>query len=206
MRSFFLTTSFLLFTLFALKAQSSIQNISTFTDTRDNQVYSIITFNREVGRGVIHSHTWMTQNINYKMAESYCYYNDEKNCEKYGRLYTWKAAKDACPSGWHLPTDVEWQRLIHQFSDGGLIGREPANVYKALSEGGNSNFSALIGGNRRGGDGEFDNLGEFGFYWSAAEVDTGDVWLYGFDKMRSRVSRRDSSNKANAFSCRCIKD
>ncbi|MBR2469344.1 MAG: hypothetical protein IKB43_04220 [Fibrobacter sp.] len=46
---------------------------------------------------------WMAENLNYRTQDSYCYQDDETNCSKYGRLYTWNAAKMACPSGWHLP-------------------------------------------------------------------------------------------------------
>ena len=36
---------------------------------------------------------WMTQNLNIKIQDSYCYEDKEENCRKYGRLYTFKAAK-----------------------------------------------------------------------------------------------------------------
>lgn len=31
------------------------------------------------------------------------------NFSTYGMLYNWIAAKTACPSGRHLPTDAEWK-------------------------------------------------------------------------------------------------
>ena len=40
----------------------------------------------------------------------------DSNCEEYGRLYTWEAAKRACESlgkGWRLPTDEEWKVLAN---------------------------------------------------------------------------------------------
>lgn len=79
-----------------------------------------------------------TENLNCAYSEgtarSYCYGNDPTNCEKYDRLYTWSAAMDsaavfgdggkgcgygvkctptypvrgACPEGWHLPSNAEW--------------------------------------------------------------------------------------------------
>ena len=46
--------------------------------------------------------TWMAENLNVKTDSSWCYDNDEANCKKYGRLYTFHDARKACPSGWHL--------------------------------------------------------------------------------------------------------
>ena len=55
---------------------------------------------------------WMAENLNYATEGSYCYNDAVDNCSKYGRLYTWNAAKTACPSGWHLPSYDEWNTLI----------------------------------------------------------------------------------------------
>jgi len=55
---------------------------------------------------------WMSRNLNIKTAGSWCYGNSTANCDKYGRLYTWTAAKKACQSiGWRLPTDENWEAL-----------------------------------------------------------------------------------------------
>ena len=44
--------------------------------------------------------------------EAYCYYdNSAANGNTFGALYTGEAAKNACPSGWHLPDDTEWKEL-----------------------------------------------------------------------------------------------
>jgi uncharacterized protein (TIGR02145 family) len=74
-----------------------------FTDPRDNQEYKFV----EIG-----SLVWMAKNMNYKIGTSYCYGEDDFNCKKYGRLYDWSSATKACPSGWHLPSIVEWRDLI----------------------------------------------------------------------------------------------
>ena len=62
----------------------------------------------------------MAENLNYRYtaatsldSSSFCYNNKESNCAKYGRLYTWNAAKKACPAGWHLPSKVEFEMLIN---------------------------------------------------------------------------------------------
>ncbi|MDR0518175.1 MAG: hypothetical protein LBH25_14165 [Fibromonadaceae bacterium] len=56
--------------------------------------------------------TWLAENLNYDAEGSVCYDNKSENCTKYGRLYNWPAARQACPKGWHLPSDAEWDVLI----------------------------------------------------------------------------------------------
>ncbi len=79
----------------------------TLRDSRDNRMYRTI----KIG-----SYTWMAENLKYAASESYCYaatmLSPESLCENYGRLYTYSAAKEVCPEGWHLSTMEEWEDLI----------------------------------------------------------------------------------------------
>ena len=54
-----------------------------------------------------------------------CYYENKRSHGKtYGRLYNWYAVNDPrglAPQGWHVPDEMEWERLIVSF--GGKIGR-----------------------------------------------------------------------------------
>ena len=106
-----------------------------FVDSRDGQTYKTVT---------IGTQTWMAENLNFKVDSSFCYQDEEKNCDKYGRLYTWAAAIDrpesecgrghtcsmplgniqgVCPDGWHLPSDEEWDVLINTLGgSGGVAG------------------------------------------------------------------------------------
>lgn len=174
---------------------------SSFTDPRDGQTYHTVELN-----GL----RWMAQNLNYDVGEGCWFFeNDAKNGEKYGRLYTWEAAKKACPPGWRLPTDEEWKRLVN--AQGGYYDHEsskdvgdPKKAYTALLENGSSGFAALLGGLRTP-SGSFYILGDYGFYWSATEYAPGGVWAYYFDRGTGKLIRYNTY-KALGFSCRCVQD
>jgi uncharacterized protein (TIGR02145 family) len=55
----------------------------------------------------------MAENLNYAIEDSECPDNEYSYCAEYGRKYTWTAALEVCPVGWHLPTLNEWDELIH---------------------------------------------------------------------------------------------
>ena len=88
----------------------------TFTDERDGTVYNWVRYGNL---------DWMAQNFAYTDGGSdvtvYLDYDEHednpnslRNVPKYGRLYSYGAAKRLCPEGWRLPTDAEWQSLEQQ--------------------------------------------------------------------------------------------
>ncbi|MCB0553444.1 MAG: hypothetical protein KDD02_07820 [Phaeodactylibacter sp.] len=178
-------------------------DLGQFTDSRDGQVYKIVAF-PEIGQ------TWMAENLNFDIGEGCWFYDDDpRNGARYGRLYTWEAARKACPPGWRLPTDEEWKNLADSFgeySDNGDIIGDQNKSYQALIEGGNSGFSALPGGYYQATPMDiFFFLGYHGFYWSATEIDLGGAWGYKFDGYYRKLYRLNN-NKTWGFSCRCIQD
>jgi len=158
--------------------------------------------------------TWMTENLNCKVAGSECYDKNESNCNTYGRLYTWEAAKKACSGGWHLPSDDEWDALVTSVG-----GKETAGKHLKSKEGWNScgpgsgksyscedtyGFSALPGGCGSSG-GYFDGVGLSGYWWSASENDNiyayGRFMLYNYDRVGY-----GSGDKTTLRSVRCVQD
>ena len=151
---------------------------------------------------------WMTQNLNLKVENSWCYDNKSTNCTKYGRLYTWEAAKEACAelgNGWRLPTDNEWQNMAKKY--GGA--QDEANdkgkaAYQALIKGGSSGFAAQLGGWRYR-NGYFYYAGTIGFYWSSSPGGSSDAWYYYFHRSSGQLYRyyyyRDDGH-----SVRCLQD
>ena len=152
---------------------------------------------------------WTVRNLDVALPASYCFGNDEANCRRYGRLYSWATAGSACHTvgkGWRLPTDGEWRRLAKAYggvrADAADTGRA---AYTALLAGGGSAFDAVLGGGRAG-DGEYARLEAHGFYWTATESAGGGVFYYNFGRGGLALHRQDEGEKDRAFSVRCVRD
>jgi len=152
-----------------LSSSSAIAGTSgTFTDVRDGKNYRWVRIGEQV---------WMAENLNYNAEGSECVKNCEANCNKYGRLYNWWTATKVCPSGWHLPSDAEWDVLMKFANPSCTDNRDCANAGTKLkaTSGWNTDsgyiagtdnygFSALPGGIGYSG-GSFLNVGDEGNWW-----------------------------------------
>jgi uncharacterized protein (TIGR02145 family) len=95
---------------------------------------------------------WMSENLNYDNGctagtwtdgtYTSCAYNTTATADEYGLLYQWQAAVDACPDGWHLPSDDEWKILE------GQLGMSVSDVDVA-----GWRYSGNVGAKLKGGDG-----------------------------------------------------
>jgi len=158
----------------------------------------------------IGTQTWMAENLDNAVSGSVCYNNSADSCSKYGRLYTWEAAKSACPSGWHLPSDAEWETLT-TFAGGEEIAgkklkyRSGWNSYDGVSGNGTDDygFSALPGGG--GLDGDFYYAGLGGLWWTTTQYDAdaaiAQTMGYGFEGVNGT-----SLVKADLLSVRCVQN
>ena len=164
-----------------------------FTDTRDNQVYDLV---------YINGTTWFAENLNINTNTAdttsyYCYDDKPDNCDVLGGLYTFYAAKVACPAGFHLSTEAEWDELI-QFAGGTATGG------KALKEGGSLAFNALLAGIRIPLNNTFAGLGEGGTFW--ATDNSGDSFSAQVRNTDDGAGTRNDSKRQNAYCIRCVKD
>ena len=150
--------------------------------------------------------TWMTENLDIALPYSYCQQDDTVNCIRYGRLYTWKAAREGCNllgAGWRLPSDAEWRMLAESY--GGIVDDSNDRgkaAYESLLDGGQAGFNAMLGGNREE-NGNYERLGAHGFYWTSTESDTAEAWFYNFAK-GSTLLNRHTGSKERAISVRCV--
>jgi uncharacterized protein (TIGR02145 family) len=152
---------------------------------------------------------WMKKNLNVQTAESWCYDNEPANCAKYGRLYTWSVAKSACPSGWHLPSNAEWDALVEAAGGSSVAGSRLKSTSGWYDNGNGTDaygFSALPGG-ARASDGGFDGAGYIGAWWTDTEYDA-DAARSLYMAYHDEDDNVDSNIgcKECGFSVRCVGD
>jgi uncharacterized protein (TIGR02145 family) len=151
------------------------------------------------------------------VLEKYCYDNSDANCETYGGLYQWGEAvqysssegvQGICPTGWHIPTDLDLYTLENEFASGSCDATRnevwdcsPAGT--ELQSGGSSNFNAELGGYRDPG-GTFSMKNSRAYFWHSGQSESSYIYRY-LDSAQTGVYRRLSSIDYG-FSIRCLKD
>jgi uncharacterized protein (TIGR02145 family) len=190
-----------------------------------------ISFNNSGGSGGRTSQTWAGMGREYGAYTIYA--NDStatpSNLTSYGYLYNWYAAKgiatagsttykNVCPTGWHVPTDSDWNKLVKfidsradtsstsssQSATAGTKLKKNDALWTTNTGTNTSGFSGLPGGYRYG-EGSFLDIRNLAFFWSATEIDLNSAWsryLY------FNVGSVDRSNYGKSFggSVRCLRD
>jgi uncharacterized protein (TIGR02145 family) len=179
-----------------------------FTDPRDGRAYRTVKIGDQV---------WMAENLAFHYATG-CkpYNNDYANVAKYGRLYDWETAKRACPPGWHLPSNEEWDKLM-RYADGtsgtdspydsktaGKKLKSKTGWYDSGDGLDTYGFSALPGGYGHSG-GDFGYVGDSGYWWSASEYDS-DFAYYRFMYYYYEGAGYNDGSKDGLQSVRCLQD
>lgn len=176
-----------------------------FCDTRDNHIYKYV---------VIGTQTWMAENLNYvgsrMPSSSYCYNGDEKNCDKYGRLYVWATTlTNVCPAGWHLPSNAEYGTLVNYVG-----GSNAGDKIKSTSGWVNRHngvdtygFNALPGGWVKKGDTyeSYYGLTSLASFWSATSANGYDSYSVILDNTTNFIDTRPTY-KYYGYSIRCVKN
>ncbi len=201
---------------------------SSFTDSRDNQVYTTV---------LIGSQCWMAKNLNIGIRingtqeptnnstiEKYCYNDLESNCNIYGGLYQWNemmqylntpGVKGICTTGWHIPTDAEWTTVTTFLGVANVAGGKMKSTGTIEAGTGlwfspnngatnSSGFTAIPAGNRYI-YGSFAGISGSGELWSSSERSTISAWSRLVSYSNSDVVQLDFS-KDFGFSVRCLRD
>lgn len=175
----------------------SAQEYGELNDPRDGKTYKIVTVDILLEGGVTVKRTWMAENLAYEVPDSFCYKNESAYCEAYGRLYTFQAAQQACPDGWHVPTIGEWSLLFQTYG-----GIHKSGV--ALQKDGESGLNLILGG--FGDPGRvFKNIGISGNYWDAEKKSDNTSGLVSVQK-GSKEIYHSVIGDWHRNSCRCVKD
>jgi uncharacterized protein (TIGR02145 family) len=153
-----------------------------------------------------------------------CWYNNDSasyNCP-YGKLYNWYAVADnrnLCPTGWHVPSDTEWNILIEYLDSsfdpsttglqssiaGGKIKSTGTQYWQSPNTLADNSigFSGLPGGARSL---NVDNgLGYGGTWWSSTQLSNSHARYRDLLYYSGEV-RRDYDYKWVGYSVRCLND
>ncbi|MBR6855088.1 MAG: hypothetical protein IKN03_06805 [Fibrobacter sp.] len=173
-----------------------------FKDPRDGHTYRIV----KIG-----NHNWLAENLTYKTRGSYCYNDDNENCHKYGRLYTWKAAMNACPTGWRLPDRKDWNFLSKYLGASKKNGFRVKQAGQRICFGNNEMWSPYCEATKSSfnvpgqSDAHFayEDMDKSAFFWTATEETTYIANFVTIGGYNERYAER-AIEENNAFSVRCI--
>ena len=169
------------------------------TDERNGQEYKTVKIGKQV---------WMAENLNYETDESYCYNDSAEYCTKYGRLYTWSAALNACPTGWHLPSQNEGMTLYYSVGGRDTAAKMLKSVNGWNDDGAGTDsfgFSALPVGDRDEFN-DYENEGRFAGFWTSTEVNERYAAHIHLFYMDDDAALSTTFNKRYAYAVRCVKD
>ena len=187
----------------------------TFKDWRDYRIYKGVQIGNQI---------WMAENLNYEMENSFCYNDSVKNCDKYGRLYTWTAAigcrdgqtctaippvQGACPDGWHLPSKSEWFTLLKEVgaTDAAGVIHEKGEFLKSQAGWNDENgwdaysFSALPAGAWRPDEEYYFGEGDHAYFWSST-TDIHDDGAYALALYSYIMEYTSTSERRNVIQLR----
>ncbi len=188
----------------------------SFTDARDGEVYKTVCIGDQI---------WMAENLRYTAPGSVCYDNNTANYATYGRLYSWNmmmngepssnftpsGVEGICPSGWHVPSNNEWQKLVLTLGGVSIAG----GALKDISEWDSPNagatnssgFSALPGGYTTDFSVAFYEKGTFARFWtSSGSTSDPDLAFHRNLNSNSATVGDITFYKGHGLACRCVRN
>ena len=145
---------------------------------------------------------------------AYCWYdNDSTNYSKpFGALYNWYVVEtgNLCPTGWHVPSDLEWTTLIEYLGGesvaGGKLKETGTSHWLAPNEGAtNETGFTAVPGSSRWYDGQFPSLGNKAYWWSSTENGACCAFNMYIPNEAGSAAIYDGDKESGA-SVRCLKD
>jgi len=210
------TTLITLFVIFLIAAISDAQD--TICDF-DGNVYHKV---------VIGQQTWLKENLkslHYSdgtvISGATAYNNDDSLANIFGRLYKWSAAmhgsttiasQGACPSGWHVPSDLEFQELETFLGGAYIAGDEMKDTTQGMWNNLSQQATNSSGFTARPG-GEYDAhdlmiyqlIHEYAVFWTSTEINSqlaNQRYIGGLDP----GCHQYNWYKSMKYSVRCIRD
>jgi uncharacterized protein (TIGR02145 family) len=156
------------------------------------------------------------------------YDNDPVNDALYGKLYNWYAVTDSrglCPTGWHVPSNGEWNVLVKYLDPNAdtvcvscgqslIAGGALKSTAMQPTPGGwnapntgatnSSGFTGLPGGYRASGGGFYSS--GYGYWWSSSDAGSGSAWYYYLSYLNAVANRNNRGNHRAGYSVRCARD
>jgi uncharacterized protein (TIGR02145 family) len=180
----------------------------TYTDPRNGKIYVTVTIGEQ---------TWFAENLDFDTAGSF----RNPNSMGYGRYYTLRSAKLACPAGWKLPSDEEWKELemsMHMTKDeadqigwrGGAQGMWLKSKEGWYDQGNGTDrygFNLFPAG-YKGQEGDLFRYGEEALLWTSTSSGSGDQmdgWYRRLSAGHTGIGRHRAGADAG-LSVRCLKE
>jgi uncharacterized protein (TIGR02145 family) len=154
----------------------------------------------------------------------YSWYNNDASAYSadYGSYYNWYTVNTGklCPTGWHVPSDMEWSALSAYLGGGSIASsklRETGTAHwlnPNTPSTNNTGFTGLPGGFRFGDyddfggnfhDG-FEMLGYDGYWWSASGSGSNDYAMIAILYSGDFITGAEQLRKNNGASVRCVKN
>ena len=172
----------------------SATGIPWMQDSRDGKYYRTVDIGTQV---------WMAENLNYETNSSFV--DSSFPAAVYGRFYTWIDANMICPSGWHLPSDVEWSTL-----ENSLGGNAVGSLLKSI-DGWNFGYGNNLSGmniypaGQMNPDSSFSNLTSEASLWTSTQTSVDTVWRRKLVNGSTAITK-GLITKDYGLSCRCLQD
>lgn len=228
--------------LLAISCKKENSSMQTLSIDGTSSTQNVITDNKILaGKTIkIGTQVWITRNLDvsrYRNGDpipqvtdeaawaalttgAWCWYNNDSDtyAKTCGRLYNWYAVNDPrglAPTGWHIPSDAEWDTLItflHGYASAGGRLKSTGTIeagtgfwhYPNKGANNKSGFTGYPGGYRY--PGTFNAIGYLGFWWSSTELIGSTGAYYRLINSSDGHISIGVYEKFYGFSVRCVKD